>query len=811
MKVAEMSFLKGATLLGNIDLEFDRISYDSRIISDPERSCFFAFKTIRNDGHRYIMDAFNLGVRSFVVEKVPAELDLNKCGVVVVPKTIEGLKELAVWKRKKLDFPIVGITGSNGKTIVKEWLDQLIGTDLVVGCSPASFNSQLGVAWSIWGLESYMQVGIIEAGISMPGEMDSLASMIQPTLGIFTHVGTAHLENFTSVEKLVEEKCRLFTHANACIYPEEAPFINEKLTGLGFKGEHLTWGTSAQSTLQILDQTGAELTLRYKKEEFTIPLSGSSLSTRNNTLTAVLAALTLGIAVERVVEHSSRLSPLEMRLQKLDGANGASLIADTFNSDLPSLELALDELSNALGSSSKVVILSDILQTGLPPEQLYQKVNRALKLHGVDRLIGVGEEISARQDVFEMAVSCYRSTEALLKEIDQLGLENDSILIKGARPFRFERIVKKLQERIHVSVLEIDRERIIHNLNFYRRKVGRDVKIMAMVKAFGYGTGSKEIAQLLVYHHVDYLGVAYVNEGEALRKQGVRIPIFVLNPDAGAFSRMIEHQLEPEIYSFDQIEQLIPLLKRSEIKSYPIHIMLDTGMHRLGFMEQQLPELIEKLKTTEEVEVKGILTHLAAADDPSMDWLSDRQIQTFNRSADLLSKELGVQPILHICNTAGALRFPDARKGMVRLGIGLYGVASSSIDKDQVLPAATLKTRVSQVRTIPQGEGIGYGHTDKSDSEREIATLPIGYADGYRRLLSNGIGWVKIGTSRCPVVGRVCMDMIMVDVTGLNCQSGDEAILFGDDPTLEEIATLANTIPYEIISGISQRLKRVYI
>ena len=811
MKVAEMSFLKGATLLGNLDLEFDRIAYDSRIISDPARSCFFAFKTDKNDGHRYIQAAFDKGVRCFVVERPPENLDLREAAVVVVTRTIDALQEVAAWKRAQLHFPVVGITGSNGKTIVKEWLDQLIGNDLIVGSSPASYNSQLGVALSIWELEPFMQVGLIEAGISKLGEMDALASMIKPTIGIFTHVGTAHLENFDSVEELVEEKCKLFAQADQCIYPEEASLIREKLLEQNYQGKLLTWGISSETTLQILNQDGLELSLRYEQEEFTIHLSAGDLPTKNNTLTAILAALSIGVSVDKVVEHSARLSPLEMRLQKLDGANGASLIADTFNSDLPSLELALDELSNTIGTSSKVVIMSDLLQTGLAPEKLYHKVNRALKLHGVSRLIGVGEDISRYAQLFEMEANFYPSTEKLLEDIDQLKLENESILIKGARPFRLERIVKKLQERIHVSILEIDRERIVHNLNYYRGQVGREVKIMAMVKAYGYGTGGKEIAQLLEYHHVDYLGVAYVNEGEALRKQGVRIPIFVLNPDIGAFSRMIEYQLEPEIYSFEQIDQLLPLLKRSGIKSYPIHIMLDTGMHRLGFMEEEMSQLVETLKGSEEVEVKGILTHLAAADDPQMDWLSERQVATFNERAQFLSSELKIDPILHICNTAGALRFPNARKDMVRLGIGLYGVASTRIDKGQVHPAATLKTRVSQVRAIPKGEGIGYGHTDRSDNLREIATLPIGYADGYRRVLSNGIGWVKIGTRRCPVVGRVCMDMIMVDVTGLNCQPGDEAIIFGDDPSLEELAKLADTIPYEIISGISQRLKRVYI
>lgn len=813
----DLASLSGVRLVGNTGRSFSRLSYDSRIISDPVRSCFLAIRGSFHDGHDFMKEAYVRGVRCFICSELPEDDVFQDAAFAVVPDVMAALHTLAAQHRSRFDYPVVGITGSNGKTVVKEWLTRLLVPAMRVVRSPKSYNSQLGVPLSVWNMSYDDDVAVIECGISKPGEMENLQSIVQPSIGIFTHVGNAHLEHFRDVSEMVQEKCRLFASAQKVYYRADQPEIAEGLAAVGFSGEHCTWGEAGSGSELVVKAVyetprGKQLRVVSKQgeEELFVPFKDEG--SVSNALLAYMVAKDLGAEPTYMREALASLPRVEMRLERFSGWNGSIILSDVYNNDLNALELSLDELSKIKGVRKQIVVLSDLLESGIPDAALYPKVAEYLRLYGIDLVITVGDRIRRFCGDFQPETTSFSTTEELIDHLEHIDLSDAAVLLKGARNFRFERIVQRIQRKVHASALEIHLPAMVHNLNFYRSHIHSGAQVMAMVKAFGYGTGEEPVAGLLEYHGVNQLGVAYVNEGVALRKQGIRLPILVLNPGAGSFSQLIEHRLEPEIYSLKQLRMLDRALRRAHLEHYPIHLKVDTGMHRLGFKGAAFNELLEQLSNFKTILVEGVMSHFAAADMPEHDEFTRKQFRQFTEACDALQGVLNYGFKRHICNTAGMLRFPEAQGDMVRLGIGLYGAPSCAEDAAHLQPVAHLRSVISQLREVEAGESVGYTRAGISEHPRVIATIPVGYADGYRRSLSNGKGRVVIRGSYAPVVGNVCMDMVMVDVTHLKeVQEGDEVVLFGDAPTLEEVARAADTIPYEVLSGISARLRRIYV
>lgn len=806
----------GVARRGAANRSFVRFSYDSRIISDPSRSCFLAIRGQHHDGHDFIDASYHQGVRCFICEDDGLEERYPDAAFAVVDNVIHALHLLAARHRTLFKAPLIGITGSNGKTIVKEWLAQLLAADLRIVRSPRSYNSQLGVALSLWNMSSSDQLALIEAGISRRDEMARLEAMVRPDIGVFTHVGTAHLEHFDSVQELINEKCLLFKDAQVVYYRWDQPEVREGLQHAGFKGEHITWGSEhSGATFEIVEQRregdGTFIRLREGEQLYSFTLPFRDAASVANAITAFTVGLKF-TSGEGLSARMSDLQGIEMRLERIAGWGRSVILSDVYSNDLNALEISLDELAKIKGVDRRVVILSDILQSGIPDEELYPEVFRQLELHGVERVLTVGVRIRRFCGETTLHTQSFETTEDLMEALETIDLGRAAVLLKGARSFRFERILQRMQQRVHATKLEIQLPALVHNLNHYRSHVRDGVLVMAMVKAFGYGTGGLPVASLLEYHGVDYLGVAYVNEGVSLRKQGIQLPILVLNPDPSSFTQMIDHRLEPEIYSLTQLEAFERALESARYEGqYPVHLIFDTGMHRLGFDKHQAEALFEQLSNFKRIRIKGAMSHFAAADMPEHEVYTRQQIAQFEAFTRRLKEVVGYDFIRHISNTAGLIRYPEAQYEMVRLGIGLYGAESCAEDHGKLQPVAHFLSVVSQLRALDAGESVGYTRAGKADHARTIATVPVGYADGYRRSLSNGKGEVMINGQKAPVVGNVCMDMIMIDVTGLEVSEGDTVVLFGDAPTLEEVAKAADTIPYEILSGISQRVKRIYI
>lgn len=794
---------------------FDRIITDSRRVAAGNRTCFIALRGARQDGHQFIGAAYTAGVRTFIVENLPrnAAQTYPEAGWLITPDSRAALQALAKHHRKQFTLPVIGITGSNGKTIVKEWLGQLLAPDYRVVRNPRSYNSQIGVPLSVLNISTTDTLGIFEAGISLPGEMQKLNDIIRPSIGVFTHFGAAHRENFRSDDERAREKCQLFDSCEAVVYPAGQAAIKKALIETQFRGRHFTWGRPDDGAdLTIEELTDDRIRFEFNGQSFTSPLPFNDRASRSNTYTCIATLCLLDVPPEEITKRIGSLRSPEMRLERMQGLYGSTLISDVWNNDLQALELALESLSDVRNTRKNVVILSDIEQSGVSADQLYTEVNRLLELHQVDHLLAVGPRLYEHRSLFTMEAAFHASTEVLLGALSERMLTSAAVLVKGGAAFRFDRIVHRLQSLAHPSVLEINMSRMVENLNFYRSRIRPDVKIMAMVKAFGYGTGARELAAELEFNRVAMLGVAYVNEGVQLRLHGVQTRIFVLNPDVLAMPLLIEHRLEPEIYSMRILDALSEELgARQTQEPYPVHLKIDTGMHRLGFQPDRLDALIAALQAQPLIKVAAVLSHLAAADDPQHDDFTRQQITRFTAACERLERELGYSFDRHLCNTAGLLRFPEAQFEMVRLGIGLYGVPSCDEDFSQVLPVSSLKTRISQLRHVAAGESVGYGRSGISTEPRVIATIPVGYADGYPRHLSDRKGEALVGGKRVWVTGKVCMDMTMLDVTHIDCNEGDEVVLFGDAPTLHEVAGAAGTIPYELIAGISQRVHRVYL
>ncbi|MFY9309091.1 MAG: bifunctional UDP-N-acetylmuramoyl-tripeptide:D-alanyl-D-alanine ligase/alanine racemase [Bacteroidia bacterium] len=805
---------------GNTKAIIRSLLIDSRKLSNAETSLFFAIKGERHNGHTYLKELYDKGVRAFVVSTLPANIDsFANCCFCLVKDTLEALQELAAFHRQQFKIPVIGITGSNGKTIVKEWLYQLMREDKNIVRSPKSYNSQVGVPLSVWQMSEENNLGIFEAGISQPNEMSHLRAIIQPTLGLITNIGHAHDENFENQKQKVDEKLKLFKHSETLVYCKDYLSVhNEISTNPAFSElKVFSWSRKTRADLligRITKGTGdTEIQGVYKNDFIRIHIPFTDEASIENAIHCWATLLYLGYDNQVIAERMPFLSPIAMRLELNEGINNCSIINDSYNSDLGSLAIALDFLNQQKQHIKKTLVLSDILQSGRNEETLYREVAELLHKKGVSRLIGIGENISRQQHLFHIEKSFYQSTEEFLKQYNTSMFRDETILLKGARAFGFEAISKIIQQKAHETVLEINLNAIVHNLNYFRSKIKADTKIMAMVKAFSYGSGSFEIANVLQFHRVDYLAVAYADEGIELRKAGITMPIMVMNPEEQSYEAMIQYHLEPEIYSFRVLNLFEETLKRSghlQEKSIAIHIKLDTGMHRLGFEASEINELIVRIKNNKYIVIKSVFSHLAASDEAEHDDFTWQQIKRFNEMSEAIKQHFSYPIMKHILNSAGISRFPDAQFDMVRLGIGLYGIGSSAGEQNQLQNVSTLKTSISQIKNIPANETIGYSRKGVATRDIQIATVPIGYADGLSRKLSNGKGKMMVKGKPAPIIGNVCMDMCMIDITDINATENDEVIVFGENSPITEIAKDVGTIPYEILTSVSRRVKRVY-
>lgn len=804
---------------------------DSRKIIAAEHSLFFALKVSRN-GHHYIEDVLKQGVKNFVISDpdATAKIKAANANYILVPDTLAALQRLTAHHRKSFTYPVVGITGSNGKTFVKEWLHQLLRENFNIVRSPKSYNSQIGVPLSVALMREENTLGIFEAGISMPGEMENLEKIIQPTIGIFTNIGTAHDENFKSQDEKITEKLKLFINCNTLIFCKDhalvfkhiSHFIHEKerspLPWRGAGGEAFkpfSWSREHKADLEIgkIDKQFSETTIEafYKEHPVKIRIPFIDDAAIENAINCWCLLLVLGLDQKQIEEKMLLLAPVAMRLEMKEGVNNCSIINDSYNSDLSSITIALDFLNQQKQHNKRTVILSDILQSGKDEKTLYKEVADLLKKKNVNRLIGIGEAIMHQQDLFECEKLFFKKTEDFLANYKSDFFEDETILIKGARLFEFEHISNLLQQKAHETVLEINLNALIHNLNFYRSLLKPQTDLMVMVKAFAYGSGSFEIANTLQFHRIPYLAVAYTDEGVDLRKSGITLPIMVMNPEVQSFNSLIEYHLEPELYSFKLLKaynELAQLKNKSE--QLRIHIKLDTGMHRLGFEENQMEELVAQLKSMPHLKVQSVFSHLAGSDEQIHDGFTKHQIEQFERMSAAIQNTLDYPVKRHILNSAGIVRFADAHFEMVRLGIGLHGIGSTDLEKKMLEPISTLKTTISQIKKVAAGETVGYSRKGKAEKDIRIATVAIGYADGLNRRLSNGVGSMLVNGKVAPIIGNVCMDMCMLDVTDIDCEEGDAVIVFGKEHPIELIAKQTETIAYEVLTGISQRVKRVY-
>ena len=786
---------------------------DSRNLAMVDGCLFFALATARNDGHKYIASLYEKGLRHFVVNHIPEDmLNARNADFLVVPDTLLALQQLAANYRQRFTIPVVGITGSNGKTIVKEWLSYLLSDTKKVVKSPKSYNSQIGVPLSVWQMRPEDEIAIFEAGISQPGEMHRNWEVIRPTIGILTNIGAAHDAYFDSREQKLEEKLKLFPEVQTLIY-----CADQNLTILRQNKDttYFSWGQSPASDLKItfLKTTAGKTTVhtQYKgvPMQFTLPYPDKA--SLENAMHCLACMIVLDYPPAYITERMSALPAIEMRMELKEAINNCAVINDSYSSDYNGLQIAVDFLAQQQQHAKKTVILSDILESGRNLNDLYDDVARLFLSKDICRVIGIGPEISQYAEKFSMEKLFYPDTATFLRDFPFSSLHNETILLKGARVFAFERIDEALQQQAHETVMEINLNALAYNLNYYRLKLLPGVKVMAMVKAFSYGSGGYEIANLLQFHRVDYLSVAYADEGVELRKSGINMPIMVMNPEEQSLDKMLEYNLEPEIYSFRVLSWLKEKLAAGNRQpEVAIHIKLDTGMHRLGFEEKEMPALIQELKTISGLCIASVFSHLATGDEARFDEYTNQQIAAFKRMSQTLQDAYTYPITRHLLNSAGISRFPDAQFDMVRLGIGLYGVGLDEAEQKQLENVSTLKTIISQIRHIPAGDAVGYGRAFVASEAMTIAVIPIGYADGLHRLFGNGRGRVLVNGHYAPVIGNVCMDMCMIDVSGIEVHENDEVIIFGEKLPITEIAKVLETIPYEVLTSVGRRVKRVY-
>lgn len=830
----------GARRLGNQPASIDWLLTDSRSLCFPEETLFFALPSKRNNGAHYIPELYERGVRNFVitnedfkaltVQSGKTEIDtadtqqnsislsasnFQLCNFLIVPNVLKALQKLAEQHRDNFHIPVIGITGSNGKTIVKEWLHQLLSPDRAIVRSPRSYNSQIGVPLSVWQLSEEAELGIFEAGISETGEMRALQNMIKPTIGILTNIGGAHQENFFSLQEKCMEKLTLFKNCDVVIYNGDNELISNCVAKSMLTAREIAWSMhDIERPLYISKVQKKEdhtvISYRYLDMDntFTIPfIDDASIE---NSLNCLAACLYLMMPAEQITERMAHLEPIAMRLEVKDGKNNCIIINDSYNSDLGSLDIALDFLYRRSESKGlkRTLILSDLLETGQSTTTLYRKVAQLVNNRGVEKIIGVGEEISSCASRFEVEKYFFPDTKALLASDVMKSLKNEIILIKGSRDFQFDLVSEELELKVHETILEVNLGAMVENLNHYRSMLRPETKMVCMVKASAYGAGSYEIAKTLQEHRVDYLAVAVADEGAELRKAGITASIIIMNPELTAFKTMFDYKLEPEVYNFHLLDALIKAAEKEGITNFPIHVKLDTGMHRLGFEENDLPLLIKRLKSQNAVIPRSVFSHFVGSDAPQFDAFTRQQIERYEKMSRELQEAFPHKILRHICNTAGIERFPGAQFDMVRLGLGLYGV--NPIDNSIIHNVSTLKTTILQVRNVVEEDTVGYSRKGHLVRPSRIAAIPIGYADGLNRHLGCGHAYCVVNGKKAPYVGNICMDVCMIDVTDIDCKEGDQAIIFGDELPITVLSNILETIPYEVLTSVSTRVKRVY-
>ena len=828
--IEKVTTLIGAHRYGNSPAKISFLLTDSRSLRFPEETLFFALRTERNDGHKYISELYQRGVHNFVVDNLPKG-DFPEANFLKVPNTLEALQRLAERHRDEFQIPVVGITGSNGKTIVKEWLYQLLlgvqGTLGMCTRSPRSFNSQIGVPLSVWLLNEKSKVGIFEAGISMVGEMQRLRSIIQPTIGVFTSLGDAHQENFRSLEEKCNEKLALFHDTEAIVYCADNDIVSRCIRRMGFKGKRMAWSMKdANAPLYVqTEQTTRDnhrvTIVSYqhdgKKGSYVLPFIDKGYV--EDSVTCFATALLLGVDEEQIVAGMAHLVPVAMRLELKEGMHGAIIVNDSYNNDINSLDIALDFIKRRNSDNPLTLILSDIYQSGMSEKELYRQVATMVEERGVSTLVGVGKNIKEYYPTKEeqhLKTYFFETTEELIASEVFRNIqhsedsENPIILLKGARSFEFDKLSELLERKVHETILEVNLQAVVDNLNYFRSFLKPETKMVCMIKADAYGAGAIEIAKTLQDHHVDYLAVAVADEGVALRQAGVTANIMVMNPEMTSFKTLFDYQLEPEVYSFRLLNALIIAARKEGITGMPVHIKLDTGMHRLGFnVDEDMPKLIDTLTHQQALMPRSVFSHFVGSDSDGFNEFSAHQFEVFQRGADALQKAFSHHILRHIDNSAGIEHFPERQLDMCRLGIGLYGVNPYGND-DQLKNVSTLKTTILQIRRVPAGDSVGYSRRTVLGRDSVIGAIPIGYADGLNRHLGNRNGYCIVNGKKAPYVGNICMDVAMIDLTDIPCSEGDSVEIFGPDLTVSELAKKLDTIPYEILTAVSNRVKKIY-
>lgn len=816
--IEKITTLIGARRVGESEAQIGWLLTDSRSLCFPEATLFFALSSARNDGHRYVGDLYRRGVRNFVVSHLPQSInDYPDANFLVVMSPLEALQRLAERHRDEFDIPVVGLTGSNGKTMVKEWLYQLLSPSMVVTRSPRSYNSQIGVPLSVWLLDTQSEVALFEAGISQPGEMAALRDIIQPTIGVFTSLGDAHQENFRSLEEKCMEKLQLMLHAATVVYDTDDQVVGRCLRKSGYAGEKLGWSlTDPRAAFfverQESDANGVTVTYRFRDAAGSYHLPFIDEASVKCSYACAVVALHLGIDAEQLDERMRLLEPVAMRLEVKEGQRGCTLINDSYNSDVNALDIALDFMARRPDSKGRrhTLILSDICQSGDNPEALYHKVSELAVKRGVDQLIGVGQTISSQAAAIEVKEKYFfNDVTQLIGSKVFASLHDEVILIKGARPFGFDQLTELLEQKVHETILEVNLGAVVENLNYYRSFLKPTTKMVCMVKADAYGAGAVEVAKTLQDHRVDYLAVAVADEGVTLRKAGITSNIIIMNPEMTAFKTMFDYDLEPEVYNFRLLEALVKAAEKQGITGWPIHVKLDTGMHRLGFdPEKDIDSLVHRLKHQTALIPRSVFSHFVGADSDDFDEFSAKQFECFERGSKALQAAFDHKILRHIDNSAGILHFPERQLDMCRLGIGLYGIDSR--DNHILHTVSTLKTTILQLREVKKEDTVGYSRKGTLQRDSRIAAIPIGYADGLNRHLGNGHCYCLVNGKKAPYVGNICMDVAMIDVTDIPCQEGDMVEIFGEQLPVTVLSDALDTIPYEVLTGLSSRVKKIY-
>lgn len=816
-KISEIAEMSGGLLVGAQDVCVNRLLTDSRLLSFPEDTLFLAITSSRDDGHKYIDDLYRKNVRNFMVSRDASEFSKYKdANFIVVKDVVAALQRMTAAHRARFNVPVIGITGSNGKTIVKEWLYQLLHEDYHISRSPRSYNSQIGVPLSVWEMDDDTQLGVFEVGISKVDEMANLAPIVAPSIGVFTNLGEAHQENFSSLKQKCSEKMKLFKDCGTIVYCKDDKLVDICAQQMHPNARFITFGRQKENTIQIVSEEieggDTAISYLYNGKSFSIRIPFTDFASVDNAMHCVCVMVAMGIDSKKISQRLAELESVAMRMEVKDGEKGCLLINDSYNSDINSLSIALDFLAQQATAKcmGKTLILSDILQSGKDPDELYCGVAELVERKNIERIIGIGTDISSHENCFNVPQKFFFSdTDAFMQHIDSFSFENEAILLKGSRKFHFETITDKLAKAVHETVLEVNLTALVNNFNYFRSFLKPGTKIMSMVKANAYGSGDIEVARTLQQNGCDYLAVAVADEGVVLRREGIHIPIVVMNPEPNSFYKIFENNLEPEVYSFALLKRMISEAEKLGITDYPIHLKMDTGMHRLGFELKDLDELIALLKSQKCVKPRSVFSHLFGSDDTIFDDCTMAQIKLFTEMKEKLFAAFPYKIMAHILNSAGIERFSDYQFDMVRLGIGHYGM--SAVDSSRLEEVCTLKTNILQIRKVAATETVGYSRKGVLTRDSIIGAIPIGYADGFNRKLGNRNGKVLVNGVFAPIVGNVCMDVCMIDLTDVpNVKEGDTVILFGKGHPIQGVADTLGTISYEVLAGISKRVKRVY-